>query len=491
LNGASERVVSIIQTAAAYPEEAPFHPDSHYPEFGSQGPLSERNNVFGSVRALLVSMGLDESRFGRADWNPLGTLIRAGDTVVLKPNLIAAFRKSKTRCGEWQQVITNGSVVRAIADYVAVALGSSGRILIVDGPETEADFLEIVRLTGLDRVREHLCGLGVRCELLDLRRERWIAENEVLAQRLPLPGDPSGYVEVALDDLSEFYDYGLSGRFYGADYDDQETASYHCNGRHRYVMCRSVMDADVIIDIPKLKTHKKTGITLSMKNMVGVNGLRNSLPHFTMGSASEGGDEFPPGVRGARIQSHAIRAFKRALVRQGGKGGCIARNVKRAGRLALGPTEEVIRSGNWFGNDTAWRMVLDLNKAVTWFDADGLPRSTPRRRLSIVDGIVAGEGNGPLDPDPKPCGVLVGGANAVAVDTTCTLLMGFDDASLPLLRHAWRAHGYPLASFGEAEVECRSTRPSWCGGLASLRKAPHLGFRPHFGWRGHIEREVE
>lgn len=482
-------VVAVVQTSAAYPEVAPFHPDTRYPEFGDGGPLSKENHAFRGVRQLLASLGLDEVRFGQVDWNPLGSLILPGDTVVLKPNLITPHRKSATHVDEWQQVVTNGSIVRAVADYVALALRQSGKILIVDGPDTDADFGEIVRKTGLDSVAEHLRGLGVCCDLVDLRRERWFAEGDVLVQRTALAGDPCGYVEVALDDDSEFEDYGLTGRFYGADYNDRETASYHSNGRHRYVMCRSVMAANVIIDLPKLKTHKKIGATLSMKNMVGVTGLRNCLPHFTFGSAGNGGDEFPPGVRGAQIQSHAIRMFKHALARRGGKGGRLAKAVKRTGKAVFGATEEVVRSGNWYGNDTAWRMVLDLNKVIRWFDGDGERRSSPRRMLCIVDGIVAGEGNGPLDPDPKLCGLLVGGMNAVAVDTTCAILMGFDDAKMPVLERAWRAHGLPLTDFTQADVECRSTRDAWHGTLASMRQAPHLAFRPHFGWRGHIERK--
>ena len=489
VNRENAALVAIVETSAAYPEATPFHPDTHFPEFGGDGPLSKANHAFRGVRDLLVCLGLDESHFGQPDWNPLGSLVHPGDTVILKPNLIKPHRKSVAHVDEWQQVVTNGSIVRAVADYVALALRHSGKILIVDGPETDADFGEIVHKTGLDGVAEHLRGLGVNCELIDLRRERWFAEGDVLVQRTPLAGDPCGYVEVALDDASEFEDYGLSGLFYGADYDVRETASYHDRGRHRYVMCRSVMAADVIIDLPKLKTHKKVGATLCMKNMVGVTGLRNCLPHFTFGSAGDGGDEFPPGARGARIQSHAIRAFKRALARRGGKGGRLAKAVKRTGKAIFGATEEVVRSGNWYGNDTAWRMVLDLNKVIRWFDGDGARRSSPRRMLCIVDGIVAGEGNGPLDPDPKPCGLLVGGVNPVAVDTTCAILMGFDDSSMPVLSRAWTAHELPLTDFRPSDVECRSTRDAWRGTLASLRHAPHLGFRPHFGWRGHIERK--
>ena len=50
--------------------------------------------------------------------------------------------------------------------------------------------------------------------------------------------------------------------------------------------------ADVVINLPKLKTHKKTGVTISLKNMVGINGYRNCLPHHTIGTPDASGDEF-------------------------------------------------------------------------------------------------------------------------------------------------------------------------------------------------------
>ena len=61
------------------------------------------------------------------------------------------------------------------------------------------------------------------------------------------------------------------------------------NGTHEYLISRSAMDADVFINLPKLKTHKKVGVTLSLKNLVGINGDKNYLPHFCIGTPAEGG----------------------------------------------------------------------------------------------------------------------------------------------------------------------------------------------------------
>lgn len=52
-----------------------------------------------------------------------------------------------------------------------------------------------------------------------------------------------------------------------------------------------VMDADVIINVPKPKTHRIAGMTAALKNFVGINVRKEYLPHHTMGDHSTGGDE--------------------------------------------------------------------------------------------------------------------------------------------------------------------------------------------------------
>jgi uncharacterized protein (DUF362 family) len=52
--------------------------------------------------------------------------------------------------------------------------------------------------------------------------------------------------------------------------------------------------------------------------------------------------------------------------------------------------------------------------------------ATVRPHFAIVDGIVGMEGDGPIMGDPKYAGVLVMGRNLLAVDATCTRIMGID-----------------------------------------------------------------
>jgi len=365
-------------------------------------------------------------------------LIRPGDRVVLKPNFI---RESHTnRPGEWEQIITHGTVITAVAEQV---LAAGGKLTICDAPQTDSDFEKICELTGVRKLD---------AEILDLRRESWRTENGVIVERHKLPEDPRGYTLVDLGDKSWFH--GKTGQFYGADYDTAFTAQHHSHGKHEYLLSRTAMDADVFINLPKLKTHKKVGLTVSLKNLVGINGDKNYLPHFCIGTPDEGGDEFPDNRAKTKVQAKLLKALKGSPL--------WTPTIKKIGAKVFGDTGAVVRSGNWHGNDTTWRMVLDLNQAFF---------QKPRRYLSIVDGIIAGDGNGPMEADAKPCGVLLAGTNPAAVDFVCAKLMGFDWQKLPMIREGLRQFGVK-----PEDIKADIGEP--------------FRFTPHFGWKGHIETTI-
>ena len=160
--------------------------------------------------------------------------------------------------------------------------------------------------------------------------------------------------------------------------------------------------------------------------------------------------------------------------------------LKKLGRLVFGDTQHVVRSGNWHGNDTCWRMVLDLNKCLFHFDGAARPRQVPLRYLAVVDAIIAGEGNGPMAPDPKPCGLVLAGTHPAAVDCAAAAFMGFDWAKLRLLRHCFSLRELDFVPFKPEDIQLVSNQPAWTGKLSAL--PPVFSFRPHFGWTGAIER---
>ena len=57
-------------------------------------------------------------------------------------------------------------------------------------------------------------------------------------------------------------------------------------------------------------------------------------------------------------------------------------------------------------------------------------------RLSIVDAVVAMEGNGPTAGTPKPLGCLLAGENPHRIDLLCAKLIGLDPATVPTLMAA-------------------------------------------------------
>ncbi len=53
-----------------------------------------------------------------------------------------------------------------------------------------------------------------------------------------------------------------------------------------------------------------------------------------------------------------------------------------------------------------------------------------------MDGIVGMDGNGPIQGDPKPVGIVVAGSDPRAVDATCCRVMRIDPFRIGYLRLA-------------------------------------------------------
>src|SRR5262245_21169482 len=301
--------------------------------------------------------------------------LRPGDRVVLKPNWIKEPDKRQPGPGQWEHVVTHPAIIEATARWAAEHLAGNGSITICDAPQTDSAFATLKRYCGLDalaeRCRRDFPGVDIR--ILDLRPEEWRAIDGVTVGKTALPGDPLGNTHVKLDARSEFVGYHGEGRLYGASYDMAETNARHSGVHHEYLLCRTPMDADVFINLPKLKTHKKVGVTCALKNLVGINANKNWLPHHTEGSPESGGDQFPAATARVRLEQSWMSAAKRWLKNRPAFSRLFV-PAKKAGRLVFGDTQRVVRSGNWHGNDTCWRMVLDLNKCFFFFDGEGRRR---------------------------------------------------------------------------------------------------------------------
>lgn len=364
----------------------------------------------------------------------LKNLIKENDKVVIKPNWI---RQSHQHNGdEWESVITHPAVITSVLEFVLGCLKGSGKVTIADGPQTDSSWNEIMSHMTSELWLSMGKKFGSEVEIIDFRDHEWTLKGEIITKRKELTGDPLGPTIVDLSDKSEFADHKIQTKYYGADYNIEETNQAHNAESNKYKVSRTVLESDVFINISKLKTHKKTGITCSLKNLVGINTYKNWLPHYTIGTPDNGGDQFASSTNKSKVETNLVNRVKSVLNKYPAIGKVIS-PLKGLGKYIFGNTDDVIRSGNWYGNDTIWRTVLDLNKILFYASSDGSIResvmSNMKRYITIVDGIIAGEGNGPMAPDHVETGLLIAGTNPVAVDCVCAKLMGFDYQKIPMI----------------------------------------------------------
>jgi uncharacterized protein (DUF362 family) len=402
------------------------------------------------------------------------------DQLLFKPNLI---NHRHLLGGDYAAVVTQPDVLE-LAWSIADRLGLRGRRAVADAPQGDANFETILQRTGLERWASER---GV--EIVDLRGTRYDERRGVALAVHELPGDPAGPVHVNLGRHSRFH--GVEGRrYYGAGYDIDYTNRHHLGERHEYAFSGTALQSGIVINLPKMKTHKKAGVTLSLKNLVGLNADKNLLPHHSLGTPSEGGDAYDDSGGKKKLESGVLRSVKPLL----GKSKVIAQAASFAqpvARRIFGDTQHVVRSGNWWGNDTLWRMIHDLNRILLYARPDGtLADQVQRRAVSLIDGLVAGEGRGPEAPDRVDAGVIVAGSDFVAVDVVASTFMGFDYRKIPHLAHAFDEHPLPLTRVEPDRISVESNVPEWNGTLWDIDPSRLFRFEPHFGWAGHIERDT-
>jgi uncharacterized protein (DUF362 family) len=401
--------------------------------------------------------------------------------------------------------VTHPSVLRAVIDYVFIALEGKGEIVLADAPMAASDFSKWLKHTHLKAVEDlYLRERGFRITILDLRKYRadfdWNEGLVRAGKRLEIGGDPHGYTEVDLGPRSEFAQWSPEciRRLYGSDYNTSITVRAHSDGAHRYLIARTVLTSDVVISVPKLKTHGKVGITVNLKGMVGAMGDKNYIPHCRIGPVTYGGDETPDYGAVANFLNYTRSwLLTRMLSKDSRLGDVTYHALEALRRLAWKSCRKLrwiprrvpnrILYGAWPGNDTAWRMALDLTRCVLYADRDGRLQQEPQRRfLSIVDGICAGEGDGPLFPRARTCGLLIAGESPLWVDVVAAQLMGFSAARIPMLSEGLRRDWLSGGAKPE-DVLVRSNIPQF-EDMRELMTNPMMCFLPPPGWQGSIEK---
>lgn len=219
--------------------------------------------------------------------------VKTGDKVLLKPNLLVGRPAEK-------HVNTHPEIVRAIVKLVKKA---GGKPTIGDSPALPAtgNAIKVASKCGIAKVAKE-----ERIDVVDFNRPVEI-------------NNPAGtkYKKFKID--------------------------------------RTVLESDVIINLPKLKSHGQMTLTLGVKNIFGViPGTRKSQWHLAAGTD----------------------------------------------RLHFA------------------RMLVDLYRNVS-------------PHLTLMDGVVGMDGNGPQSGNPKKIGLVMASQDAVALDTVACQILGLERTRMP------------------------------------------------------------
>jgi hypothetical protein len=233
-------------------------------------------------------------------------------------------------------------------------------------------------------------------------------------------------------------------RFRVAWYDPRLMARTHHPGVHQYLVAKEVVEADVIINLPKLKTHRKAGVTCALKNLIGINGNKEYLPHHRLGGSQSGGDCYPG--NGAVKRALEYLSDRQNLTSSYAAGMLWRLLFAVLARTSRAQGDRTGTDGSWSGNDTIWRTCLDLNRILLYGRSDGTMKDEIQRRvIHVADAVVAGQGNGPLAPDPLNLGLILGANNAAAMDWVGAHLLTYDPEKIALVRHAFDQFRWPIA----------------------------------------------
>jgi uncharacterized protein (DUF362 family) len=493
-----------------YPKNPPFNPEEDHPEYPFENHLStERNRIYSAIRDLFRDLSLDTKNYGSPKWNPLGTWVKRGGKISIKPNWVwdppYAFEIEES----YPATLTHSSLIRAVIDYAYIAVGERGRISVLDSPIEDTNWNRLHKWSGFDEVyRFYKRNTSVPLKLIDIRDLRTIHSKKALrfgksrlgfAYQQKLRGDPEGYIQFNLGNKSEF----SRNEFDGIDlmrspqrWTGKYVNDYHNHTNHIYSISRSLLDVDLLINMPKLKHHKKAGVTLSLKNFIGSTNKKIGLPHYRLGSPPNG-DEHPFFKTWSQKVRFAIANFNiRKLL-----GISIGYHGDEKRELPCDPSKNPqkclgkIRFGDWYGADTLWRTILDLNKVVLCGDLEGLVhRQRQRNYLSIIDGVVGGELQSPLHPTPVKANLLLASQDPVALDTAATILMGFDPKKILTLVNAYKITDFAFSCQRPDDTKIvingDETTLTNFNEFVTFNPQYLTPFQPSSGWKGHIESQT-
>lgn len=443
---------------------------------GADGGSSDDVRVL--IRETLSKLRTNNPENGTSA-NPLLEFGSRSAKVVVLVNHVTHRRRCESKSG-FAAKVTSSKVVRELVELVVENIGPEGHILVGNAPLQSCDHDLILRQTGLVQELDKVNVFG-NLRIADFRGviTKWsrlgLLQGKV--ERSSVEG-----VEVDLGKhslLEELYSEGRSPEFRVSDYSREQTKKFHAPGKHIYVLSREVLEADMIISVPKLKTHEKVGMTGVIKGCVGAIFLKQCLAHHRLGGASQGGDEFAPDGTLKRVISKASDRASLSLESENSRiRSAITKWAYRFSHYMPGSSMR----GAWQGNDTAWRMSLDIARILRYGKSDGTLAETPQRKhVGVIDGIIAGEGNGPLRPRARHENVIIMGSDPLATDVMACLAMGWNPLRLPTLARALSAREYPIVDYESlGDIELLKDGKSF--NLETIVPWVERPFKPPRGW---------
>ena len=325
---------------------------------------------------------------------------------------------------------TNNSIIIALLEILLPL--NPQKIVIGDAPIQGCDWDKMINKTFINEINKLSLIYKTPIEIKDFRRVTFDPKlNNPQKEKRPL----SEYIIFDLGEKSYLEPISANkNNFRVTDYNPDRLAESHRKGVHKYCISKELFEADVVISMPKIKTHQKAGITCALKNLVGINGDKDYLPHHRIGGKERGGDCYP-GKNIFRLWSEYL--LDTANRRQGKITYYFFSYAAAVFWKLTKPKKEHNLSAGWYGNDTTWRMVFDLNKIAKYGKKDGTLSEKPQRVIySLCDGIIGGQGDGPLNPAPLPLGILAFGDDSYLIDLIVGNIFRLNIGKIPLLKEA-------------------------------------------------------
>jgi len=345
--------------------------------------------------------------------------------ILLKPNWVLHNQKETDAfC-----LCTHENIILALAEVLLKKKPKS--ILIGDAPVQGCKWDKLLSDNFYQEIKLLTTKYGIPIEIKDFRRVTCDFDINVkeenkrsIEEYILFDVGEKSYLEPITDEKKSFR---------VTCYNPDRLAESHKKGKHIYCITKELFDCDTVITIPKIKTHQKTGITNAMKILVGINGDKDFLPHHRKGG-SKTGDCYPG--------THPLRNLSETILDEANRHigewqyPLLSTLSKICWKLSF-PTKEHNLAAGWYGNDTTWRMVFDINAIALYGKSDGSMSETPQRQIySLCDGIIGGQGNGPLNPEPLSLGILAFTNKAMLMDVVVGHLFKLEIDKVPLLKTA-------------------------------------------------------